>query len=1078
MSIPKQKSKTRFSSLDIIGMVNNLAPMLENTRLTNIYTVNKRTYLFKFAKASKKFQILIESGQRLHIVSDNTEKQAAPNNFTSKLKKHLKGKRFHSIKQLGVERLIQIEFGYKGEHGTEIYYIFLEMYAKGNIILCDEKLTIIALTRNYKLGPEVKVLPKEIYPLEDSIKYKLERYPVNMESLNDAIEVIRKKPKYDSLVYLVTNYLHFVHQVLANQFLISRGWNPKSKVKILENMDKKEEFVELMKELKVEFENKEEKKWYTYWSVNVKGSKTPGKPFCFDYSPYPYKYDHESVTMKEETDPNDMLERYYNQFQIEENFEEKQARVERVAMQKYERIKLDQETRLLEIQKQCESLLIQAQMIEKWQAEVQGIISTVVEMIKCGLSNIVKASIAQGQKQGDELALMVKRVDIGKLGLILQLRDEENKTHEVKINLKINASKNAQIIYNQRKKLLEKEVKTRKATKEVLKKAHALAKKEIRNQKLKLGIRKKKQRKQLWFEKFYWFLSGGRYLIISARDAQQNELLVKKYATKTDVVLHAQIQGCAFTVIKDLEKLNLKSLRKKEIEKSMGDKTVLERLKLKEEDKIQVEDIINKVESLQSDIPPFYVLLEAATATLGHSKAWMKKVAVEVYWVFGEQVSKTAPSGLSLPTGSFMIYGKKNFVPVHKMEMGFGLLFKVEGEAGKREIDRKEMKKQEWIKENLFGIEEGGELNHNRKVTKKYGGEEHNTGLFWEAVEQLKREHTKEGREEEEEGKDHIINEELEDIKESKEDTQNNDMESHVEQSIYMEQGNPELIETKFSRKKRGVEKIKKKTKAERKKEEKKKEVKEVKEEVFIKKKQKKRTKKDRKKMKKYLERYGDETKEETEIRMKLMGFKKNYIMEKKKKEFKWNMENEENNKDPKDAELLIIEFSGDEKQKEVGGEESKQEDNESQKTEKKFTNSKKIRVPKNIDSDSDEESNEVQSSNENPFRQFTGYPKEGDRISDVIPVCSAYMTLSKYKYKIKLIPGPTKRGKIWKMISGLFDQQKSMNENEKKMIKGITDNEAVQQLIGGCKVQAPGLQKIVQKQKRVKKKNRKNKKK
>ena len=48
----------------------------------------------------------------------------------------------------------------------------------------------------------------------------------------------------------------------------------------------------------------------------------------------------------------------------------------------------------------------------------------------------------------------------------------------------------------------------------------------------------------------------------------------------------------------------------------------------------------------------------------------------------------------------------------------------------------------------------------------------------------------------------------------------------------------------------------------------------------------------------------------------------------------------------------------------------------------------------------------------------------------------------------------------------------------KKKMIKGITDNEAVQQLIGGCKVQAPGLQKIVQKQKRAKKKKGKNKKK
>lgn len=47
----------------------------------------------------------------------------------------------------------------------------------------------------------------------------------------------------------------------------------------------------------------------------------------------------------------------------------------------------------------------------------------------------------------------------------------------------------------------------------------------------------------------------------------------------------------------------------------------------------------------------------------------------EVYWVFAEQVSKTAPTGMSLPSGSFMIYGKKNFINPFKLELGFGLLF-------------------------------------------------------------------------------------------------------------------------------------------------------------------------------------------------------------------------------------------------------------------------------------------------------------------------------------------------------------------------------------------------------------------
>jgi hypothetical protein len=42
-----------------------------------------------------------------------------------------------------------------------------------------------------------------------------------------------------------------------------------------------------------------------------------------------------------------------------------------------------------------------------------------------------------------------------------------------------------------------------------------------------------------------------------------------------------------------------------------------------------------------------------------------------------EQVSKTAPSGEYLPTGSFMIRGKKNFLPPHPLVMGLSFLFRL-----------------------------------------------------------------------------------------------------------------------------------------------------------------------------------------------------------------------------------------------------------------------------------------------------------------------------------------------------------------------------------------------------------------
>jgi hypothetical protein len=46
--------------------------------------------------------------------------------------------------------------------------------------------------------------------------------------------------------------------------------------------------------------------------------------------------------------------------------------------------------------------------------------------------------------------------------------------------------------------------------------------------------------------------------------------------------------------------------------------------------------------------------------------------------VYADQVSKSAPSGEYLPTGSFMIRGKKNFLYPNKMELGLTLLFRLD----------------------------------------------------------------------------------------------------------------------------------------------------------------------------------------------------------------------------------------------------------------------------------------------------------------------------------------------------------------------------------------------------------------
>jgi hypothetical protein len=71
-------------------------------------------------------------------------------------------------------------------------------------------------------------------------------------------------------------------------------------------------------------------------------------------------------------------------------------------------------------------------------------------------------------------------------------------------------------------------------------------------------------------------------------------------------------------------------------------------------------------------------LEQAGSFAMCRSAAWDSKVVTSAWWVRAGQVSKTAPTGLSLATGSFVIRGKKNFLDPSQLVMGFAFLFKVD----------------------------------------------------------------------------------------------------------------------------------------------------------------------------------------------------------------------------------------------------------------------------------------------------------------------------------------------------------------------------------------------------------------
>ncbi|MBW2966353.1 DUF814 domain-containing protein [Candidatus Woesearchaeota archaeon] len=192
----------------------------------------------------------------------------------------------------------------------------------------------------------------------------------------------------------------------------------------------------------------------------------------------------------------------------------------------------------------------------------------------------------------------------------------------IKLDITKSLEANAGTYFEKAKKAKRKIAGTKEAIEKLKKKLEDIKKQEIKEQKQIKKIERKKE----WYEKFRWFLSSEGFLCIGGRDATSNEIVIKKHADKDDFVLHADVAGSPFFVVKSQGK-------------KIGDDT----------------------------------LNQAAQATASYSRAWKAGIStIEVFMIKPEQVSKEAKAGEYMEKGAFMIYGKKQkyFNPDLKLAIG------------------------------------------------------------------------------------------------------------------------------------------------------------------------------------------------------------------------------------------------------------------------------------------------------------------------------------------------------------------------------------------------------------------------
>jgi hypothetical protein len=383
-------------------------------------------------------------------------------------------------------------------------------------------------------------------------------------------------------------------------------------------------------------------------------------PFRYDeFHPFLFAQ-HESQTYKEFESFDAAVDEFFSAIESQ-RLEIKKRAQEDHAQKKLDSVRMEHLSRVRGLEEAQQMNVMRAELIEANLEMCDQAIMIIRNAVATGMDWKDLADLVEEEKKhGNPIALMIDTLKLESNHVCVILSDpyeeeeeededqdeddqDDNREAEdryqpkvkatvlVDLDIYLTAFANARKYYDVKKQSAIKQEKTLAHASKAFKSAEKKIRQQLQEVKITTSIQR--ARKPYWFEKFMWFITSENYLVIAGRDAQQNEMIVKRYMKKDDIYVHADIHGAATVLIKN--------------------------------------------PSDKEPIPPSSIY-QAGIMSVCQSKAWDSKIVTSAYWVRADQVSKSAPTGEYLTTGSFMIRGKKNFLPPVQLVYGFGLLFKLD----------------------------------------------------------------------------------------------------------------------------------------------------------------------------------------------------------------------------------------------------------------------------------------------------------------------------------------------------------------------------------------------------------------
>lgn len=463
--------------------------------VSNISSITKNSILLKLHHPIEPDIMLMVSTKGIWL-TNKKYKQVEENQFVKTLSKEIERAKISSISQPGSERIFLVHFVNRDD---KVRILLVEIFGKGNIILCDESMKIVWILnpvevrhRTLKTGSDYVLPPSRG---EDVLHITVESMMDSPSPLPNDIEVVKWLGKSTSLP-----------RKYVEEILFQSGNNTKF-ANQLSNKD-----IEIIYEKTKEITDKvlDEKNHEPSVIMDKMG-------VAIDASP---------ISMSKEA----------NAKKVETYMEAIDQVLSNEILSIGRSLKTEEADRkILELEHDLEEQNKAKMSVISKSKSLRSVAHELMKLSSFGIQDMNNNSVKTLLEKNDS-----KIVFENGLTYLVLLNE--------RVKLESSIPKFSSQLFSRAKELERGAGNIDKASEELRSRIEKL---QGQTQKIHEKIQFNALESKQWYERYRWFVTTDGHLVIGGRDASSNSAVIRKHMTEDDIVFHAEIHGSPFFLIKN-----------------------------------------------------------------------------------------------------------------------------------------------------------------------------------------------------------------------------------------------------------------------------------------------------------------------------------------------------------------------------------------------------------------------------------------------------------------------------------------------------------------------------------------------